>query len=31
MIDFIIGLFSDIADAFFDFWINKVVSKFKRK
>jgi len=31
MVDLIIGLFADIADAFLDLWINKVVAKFKRK
>lgn len=31
MVDFLLELAADIADAFLDFWINKVVARFKRK
>ena len=31
MIDFVIEMFSDIAEVFVDLWINKIIAKFKRK
>ena len=31
MFDFIIDILGDIADVFADLWINKIVSKFKKK
>lgn len=30
MLDCVIGLIADIADAFLDIWINKIVAKFKK-
>jgi|GEM_PF-1274837 hypothetical protein len=30
MLDSFIELIADIADAFLDFWINKVVARFKK-
>ena len=31
MIDFIIEIFMDIADFFLEFWLNKIVGRFKKK
>ena len=29
--DTIIGLLADIADAFIDLWVNKIIGRFKKK